>query len=254
MFGKFNLTIDEAIAEYTTFVREVYGCFVIRRWQRKLVRKYIVRDILFDHINLERLFKQLTKKYTGYESTVMADVNNPCKFATIACDGDDFACSVPKIFRSYDSSEELADQCHIWQAARASTADPKYFKPYMMGGAQYADGVQGFANPCEIVLEEASELFVGCRINILNLGAGCNKDYGYRDMLKCTRAIPERVEEPFRNVSMYLEGHGNAWRLNVASEGRKVWQEQIHKISVVEKRTRNYLNSREVSNQVWDIV
>jgi hypothetical protein len=169
-----------------------------------------------------------------------------------ACDADKYSTSIKKVFRSYRDEDSKACPFTIAEVGRAVTADPKYFKTVHLGEDHIADGANGFANPSDELLKECKKIFPHSRINFLNLGTGENKNYGLRDMFKSLRAVPEKVEDAFRHVAYRLEWHGNAWRLKTPTEGPKVWPDEVHKIRIVERRTVEYLEHREVRNQIWD--
>jgi len=81
--------------------------------------------------------------------------------------------NIPILFRSYES-HEIHPECKIWEAARATSAAPTFFKRIEIGRAQpFIDGGVGRNNPSWAVLDEANTLFgarpIGCLVSI---GAG----------------------------------------------------------------------------------
>src|SRR5260370_41600024 len=78
--------------------------------------------------------------------------------------------NIPALFRTYQSHEVHPD-CKIWQAARATSAAPTFFKRVEIGmGQPFIDGGLGHNNPSSLVLEEAKRLFdarqIGCLVSI----------------------------------------------------------------------------------------
>jgi patatin-like phospholipase/acyl hydrolase len=69
----------------------------------------------------------------------------------------------PEIFRSYFGENVAPSQCKIWQAARATSAAPSFFKEITIDqpppGIAYVDGGLGYNNPSELALREAAELW-----------------------------------------------------------------------------------------------
>ena len=65
----------------------------------------------------------------------------------------------PTVFRSYSGEGIQPSQCAIWQAARATSAAPSFFKEMYIDnprpGINYVDGGLGHNNPAEVALEEA---------------------------------------------------------------------------------------------------
>ncbi|KAJ7105270.1 hypothetical protein C8R44DRAFT_745985 [Mycena epipterygia] len=70
---------------------------------------------------------------------------------------------IPVLFRSYDTPDEPANDCLIWEAARATSVTPGLFKPMTIGLSgiqqQYIDSSIGNNNPTSLVLEEAKQLY-----------------------------------------------------------------------------------------------
>jgi Patatin-like phospholipase len=64
----------------------------------------------------------------------------------------------PTLFRSYSVEGERDTKCTIWQAARATTAAPTFFKPMIIENPQppivYIDGGMGNNNPALLTLRE----------------------------------------------------------------------------------------------------
>lgn len=89
---------------------------------------------------------------------------------------------IPKLFRSYDheAREDLfvvrnpgpADNCQIWEAARATCAAPTYFKPVRINGTKYVAGGFGFNNPSREIIREVLSMHsyadncVNCLVSI----------------------------------------------------------------------------------------
>jgi hypothetical protein len=80
----------------------------------------------------------------------------------------------PTLFKTYDRSESLKD-CTIWQVARATSAATTFFKSIKCGrdGIEFIDAGFGYNNPCDVLLDEAKEIFpdreLGC---VLSIGTG----------------------------------------------------------------------------------
>lgn len=83
----------------------------------------------------------------------------------------------PVLFRSYTtwSEEEQDYDCHIWEAARATTAAPLFFEPIKLkkGGATFVDGAMRLNNPISAVLDEADALFPDATFkSVISIGTG----------------------------------------------------------------------------------
>jgi hypothetical protein len=71
----------------------------------------------------------------------------------------------PYLLRNYNvtptDENSFHPGCSGWlccDAARATTAAPTYFKPFVKDGTEYSDGGVGFNNPIQLVFEEALSL------------------------------------------------------------------------------------------------
>ncbi len=84
---------------------------------------------------------------------------------------DSFVCSMTRInlrspqrFRTYQGLPNQGPDCKIWEAARATTAAPTFFKAIKIAGPggfgpDYVDAGLGFNNATKEVRDEAKELF-----------------------------------------------------------------------------------------------
>lgn len=80
----------------------------------------------------------------------------------------------PTTLRSYRSSEEDTG-CKIWEAARATSAAPIFFKPikFEKTGAQYSDGGMAANNPIKELMNEAHRLWPQESIAyVISIGTG----------------------------------------------------------------------------------
>jgi len=78
--------------------------------------------------------------------------------------------NIPVLFRSYQSHETHSG-CKIWEAARATSAAPSFFKSIEIGNKQpVIDGGLGCNNPSKLLLKEAHVVFptqpIGCLVSI----------------------------------------------------------------------------------------
>lgn len=69
----------------------------------------------------------------------------------------------PTLFRSYDVAKNKEYNCTIWEAARATSAAPTFFKRIKIGphgsGIDYVDAGIGCNNPVKEVIAEAARVF-----------------------------------------------------------------------------------------------
>ena len=81
--------------------------------------------------------------------------------------------NIPVLLRTYNSPEEEPVYCTIWEAARATSAAPTFFKRMVIGTTEYIDGGMGANNPTDLLLQEAKSLFPDGKIAcVLSIGTG----------------------------------------------------------------------------------
>lgn len=83
----------------------------------------------------------------------------------------------PAIFRSYSVDGEPRTKCAIWQAARATTAAPTFFKPMEIDNPRppirYVDGGLGNNNPSQLALAECRRIWgAEAKVCLVSIGTG----------------------------------------------------------------------------------
>ena len=83
----------------------------------------------------------------------------------------------PTVLRSYSGKGIGSNQCAIWQAARATSAAPSFFKEMYIDnprpGINYVDGGLGHNNPAEVALEEAAKIWPTAKhFCLISIGTG----------------------------------------------------------------------------------
>lgn len=140
----------------------------------------------FDHQVLEQVLKDMVKTVCRDEQATMSlksdEVFKTCPTFVIAkkrsnVDGP------PTLFRSYPCREHDADECSIWQAARATTAAPSFFKPVRIEipspGGVFIDGGLIYNNPTELVIKEAKKIWTDLDyFCVVSVGTGRQRSVG----------------------------------------------------------------------------
>ena len=138
----------------------------------------------FNEEPLEKALKEIIREYTGNENAPMADSDDQsadfCPVFVVATEGQDAGGPV-KLFRSYGF---YRDQCPIWQAGRATSAAPSYFRPAWVEvpdpGGWYIDGGLRRNNPSEVALSEARKYWkMSRRFCIVSIGTGEQKNVDF---------------------------------------------------------------------------
>jgi len=154
--------------------------------------------------------------------------------------------------------------CKIWQAARATSAAPTFFKRIKIGRKQeYIDGGMGCNNPSEVVLDEAKVLFgdrpIGCLVSI---GAGQPEVIGIKKPGFFQQFIPTDVINALKDTATDCNTTHQAtsgrfanlpntyFRLNVEQGMQGIKLSEWEKLSIVEAHTAQYLGDRDVGEKL----
>ena len=164
--------MDECIEEYLELSKSVF--------EVDQVFKGIVPvgddQCRFDYRKLETAIKNVVKKKLGDENAIMADTVDNIPTFVVATKGL-HADSPPTLFRSYQCHGHNASKCAIWEAGRATSAAPIFFKPIKIEiprpGATFVDGGLLNNNPAELALSEAKKIWTTAKtVRLVSLGTG----------------------------------------------------------------------------------
>jgi len=171
--------------------------------------------------------------------------------------------NIPILFRSYEC-HETHPECKIWEAARATSAAPTFFKRIEIGRAQpFIDGGMGRNNPSWVVLDEANSLFgarpIGCLVSI---GTGQVEAVSIRrpgffqqvvptDVVNALRAIATDCEDTHEHMlRLFAQLPRTYFRLNVEQGMQGVKLSEWERLSKVEAHTAQYLRKKEVGEKL----
>lgn len=178
----------------------------------------------------------------------------------------------PRLFRTWSADRNPGYNCAIWEAARATSAAPTFFKRILIGepGLQeeFIDAGLGCNNPVKQLIQEAvrefgTERYVGC---ILSIGTGKPDVTGLKqpgpfqrllpsDLIKVlqdiatdSETVATELEERYRNFS------GLYHRLNVDRGLEDVALDEWERLGEVKSHTMAYLAGHNVSREIDEIV
>jgi predicted acylesterase/phospholipase RssA len=171
--------------------------------------------------------------------------------------------NIPVLFRSY-SSRETHSGCKIWEAARATSAAPTFFKRIEIGrGQPFIDGGLGRNNPSGVVLDEANALFrahpIGCLVSI---GTGQAKIISIKkpgflqqvvptDVIEALKGILTDCEATHQDMQRRFANSPNTYfRLNVEQGMQGIELSEWERSTHVEAYTMNYLRMKEVDEKL----
>jgi len=171
--------------------------------------------------------------------------------------------NIPILFRSYQSHESHSG-CKIWEAARATSAAPTFFKHIEIGNKQYfIDGGLGCNNPSRVVLDEAEALFGTCQIGCLvSIGTGQAEIINIKkpgflqqiipiDVIKALKAISTDCEATHEDMlHLFANSPNTYFRLNVEQGMQGIELSEWEKLANVEAHTMQYLRRQEVDRKL----
>lgn len=169
--------MDECIKEYVDLSQKVFDV--------DLVLKGNVPSgddrCRFDYNKLESAIKSLVKGKLNKENSSLADsgeITGAVPTFVVATKGL-HADGPATLFRSYQCTGHNANKCCIWEAARATSAAPAFFKPVTISeipstAITYVDGgLCSYNNPAELAISEARKLWTKAHhICLVSIGTG----------------------------------------------------------------------------------
>ena len=185
------------------------------------------------------------------------------KFISFVCAKNAHNANIPVLFRTYQCRETHSD-CKIWEAARATSAAPTFFKRIEIGRKQpFIDGGLGRNNPSQVVLDEAKVLFgarqIGC---LLSIGTGQAEVISIKKPGLFQRIIPTDVIDALKAITTDCDAThqdmlgrfanlpNTYFRLNVEQGMQGIDLAEWGKSSNVEAHTVLYMRRKEVDEKL----
>src|SRR5579859_2891379 len=171
-------TVDDCFKAYVSLAQEVFTA------------KSTALTAKFDDGVLETKIKDIIRAQALDMDAPLAHPDGKCRTFVVADMARASGNAV--LMQTYDNfpSSEAFD-CTIWQAARATSAAPTFFKPIEIEHIQYVDGGVGQNNPAELAIHEAHKVWpgrsIGCLVSIgtgmedaIQLGDGAEGGKGWK--------------------------------------------------------------------------
>lgn len=195
--------------------------------------------------------------------------------------GKAFVCTIDEAelgslhrLRTYDTGDrpdEGPKDCKVWEAARATTAAPGYFKPMSIESdsekKKYLDAGLGFNNPVEELLDEACSVFHRERTlgALVSLGAGTRQmslpnpgesngaSYliGVVGALKSEATDSERAHQ--RVEARLKRCPDTSYRFNVPGPADEVSLAEWRKMGKLKAMTTAYVENEAVDRKINDL-
>ncbi|CUA73013.1 Phospholipase A I [Rhizoctonia solani] len=186
MLGRLRMDVHEAIDVYKDLSKKVFctGWFPASlSYCAALVGRV---PSIYDESKLEQILKDKVAKHAeGRDPEARLEDLSPdsCRTAIITARSVD--ATRPVLMRSYLVPHDAEpEKFKIWEAARATSAAPTYFRPMEAGADKvpYIDGsISGHCNPSGIAIREAEYLWPNRQIGLfMSLGTGSPTMIGLR--------------------------------------------------------------------------
>lgn len=275
------MTIQEAIDCYKTIIEQV---FTSTKWK--------TNDGHFKATKLETVMKDIVKRKTGSAQENMLDhcaESKVCKTYVVLPSSqttqlklDRFVVSmaaynmsagIPRLWRTYTVSKNVGYDCAVWEAARATSATPTFFKCIHIGGAgapkePFVDGGMGRNNPVALVLEEAQLVFPGRRVAcVVSIGAGQPERISVQpdrnwlqsvlpaDVMRALRDIATDCEKSHEDIQKrFVETKHVYFRFNVEQGMQNIRLDHGERSSEVASHTIQYMAQETVKQALSAMV
>ena len=187
-----------------------------------------------------------------------------------------FVCAVPalhvnkkpRLFRTWLADKSPGYNCTIWEAARATSAAPTFFKRIRIGDPgleeDFVDAGVGCNNPVRYLIQEAEREFgpdkqVAC---IVSIGTGRLKVPGFKSPGVFQRLLPLSLIKVLANMATDSEAEAAAMevryrncpglyhRLNVERGLEEISLEEWEKLGEVKAHTVAYLEAGGISQSI----
>ncbi|OGM46186.1 hypothetical protein ABOM_004865 [Aspergillus bombycis] len=225
MLGRLGMSVDECIDAYKDFMKEVFT----NSWWEKA--KNLTDATKYNTSKLENVLKGVIEKRTQNGDEPLLDEGNLCKVFVLSIDERAVNNKSPVFLRSYTNTQQpsLLPNIKIWQAARATSAAPTYFRPMEVGGQKLIDGGLGANNPVGWLWNEVQSVYgagrpISC---FLSIGTGIPKNRALGGIFKMPTSLAANATNSeimhilFRTL---LDAYApetmrtKYWRLNVGHE------------------------------------
>jgi patatin-like phospholipase/acyl hydrolase len=129
MLGRLRMSVDECIDTYIKLSRDIFA----HEKSFKGVQR-LAGGAVYSSSKMEAKIKAIIESKTGDANAKMKDpLKKECCKTFVVATARDYADAPPFKLRTYSTEEYPADNCTIWQAARATSAATTFFDPVTFG-------------------------------------------------------------------------------------------------------------------------
>jgi hypothetical protein len=277
MLGRLGMTVDEAIEQYTTTASAIFSQKNRKaNYKRDAFKASTLETKMQELVAARGLGNRMIEPLPGDDGGGHGEgraANRGCRAFVCAMPARNMA--HPQRFRTYAVRENAGPDCLIWQAARATTAAPRLFKPVAIAAApghavqEFIDGGLRCNNPVREVMDEARAVFggaarLGCLVSI---GAGHAAVIGLaRQHDALERLLPRGLMEVLQSVATDCEKEAHSvarqfrdppdryFRFSVAHGAEGIALEEWKRLDEVTQHTEAYLKEAEVTRSINRLV
>ena len=263
MLGRLRMDTTEALECYNHIASTIFS---------PSNKKWLFQDGLFKATTLQdEIEKVVAAKNLG---ELMLDESNETSM------GRAFVCAMPaknqeraRRFRSYRVRNFESTNCKIWEAARATTAAPTFFKRICIGEKgqaqeEFVDGGLRCNNPTREVIDEARNIFgdarpIGCLVSI---GTGHPGTIGLSKPDAFQKLLPTELIHTLKMIATDCETTANEldkqfgkapglyFRFNVTHGAENISLSEWKKMPDIITHTKTYLERNPASGFIESIV
>lgn len=178
---------------------------------------------------------------------------------------------MPIIFRSYQSTDNPAPDCTIWEALYATMAHPDLFKSITISDGpiqhSFVGGELGASNPIVHVLTEVRRLYPDRHVScVLSIGAGHARTIHIPDPSPLQRLLRAEFVQAMKDMATdsereaeamaqrFQEVEGTYYRLNVDQGMQSMKADDWERLEEIKAHTKVYINKLGPSGQMDGVI
>ncbi|KAF2477529.1 FabD/lysophospholipase-like protein [Lindgomyces ingoldianus] len=233
MLGRLRMTTDEALRTYNSLARAIFS---------KDNKERLGQDGAFKATTLQNKVQEVVSK-KGLGELMLDPSNDLRRGKAFVCAVPANSMAYPRLFRTYPVRALASANCRIWEAARATTAAPTFFKHIAIGGK---------------VLEEARNIFGNDRLVrcLISIGTGHPGTIGLAKPDAFQKVLPTKlISETANGLSARFKDLEKFYfRFNVAHGAEGISLEEWDKMGELTEHTKAYMAEVSVSKAIDEVV
>ncbi|KAI9935105.1 hypothetical protein ASPWEDRAFT_31438 [Aspergillus wentii DTO 134E9] len=230
MLGRLHMSVAECIKKYEQFMEKI---FYQNRWTGGKKGRFLWDRHFYDAKDLENVVKELIREKLGRDDVLLDEEKPACKVFVTAVRKDAANNRGPVLLRSYKHPHlpSTLPNIKLWEAARATSAAPVYFKSIRVGDYELVDGSLGANNPLGWLWTEVLGVFGPARESdcFLSIGTGISSN---QPILDPGRLGDHNVESAFASAACNAEIMHVLFRTLIHAFAPRNMQEKYWRLNV----------------------